>query len=211
MVELAIGAVLGVLTGLVAWWLIERASIPRLLLSSKVSKVRRTRGDETWRYSVKVVNARRPPLPKRPLVDVKAVLTLQVRGLDPDAPRNWNNYNVPLPNDGAIALLTDNSVLRIRTQRMTLDNKPLLAAAVADGDPDGLDLEQALQVGESARLRLIVTASNSYTHATTSKIEYYGTDAIETGRFSHASGPAGLQIVEAKAEDDDAAGDEASS
>jgi hypothetical protein len=183
------------MTGLIAWWIVARASIPRLLLSAKVSKLPDTHRDSGWRYRVKVVNARRWPLPRRPVIDVNVVVTVQIRGLDPDT-SNWHNYNVPVPNGGTIALMAANTIVRIRTHDIDLQDKPLLTACVARDDPDGLDLERLLALGTERKLRVMVTASNTYTHATTTKIAYYGSADIAIGRFTKQAGKAGLELIE---------------
>jgi hypothetical protein len=52
-----------------------------------------------------------------------------------------------------------------------------------------------LEVGADASLRVMVTASNAYTHATTTKIAHYGSGDLVEGRFRQAPGRPGLEMV----------------
>ena len=195
MAEISMGAVVGVIASLIGWWILARAFIPRLLVSAKIGKVPETRREQRWRYRIKVVKARRWPLPHRPVIDVKVIVTLQIRGLDPTLPDNWNNYNVPVPNGGAIPMVTNNTVVQIRTYEIDLADKPMFASQVT-ADPDGTDLKRLLCFGAESRLRFMVTASNAYTHATTTKIAYYRSDDLALGKFRNVPGRVGLDIAE---------------
>jgi hypothetical protein len=190
-----LGAIIGVIASLVAWWIIARALIPKLLFSPGISKIPETRANRCWRYRIKLVNARRWFLTRQPLIDVKVVATISIQGLDHDAPKNWINYNIPLANGGTIPLLASNSVVHLRTHELNLPAHPLLRAQLVDKDPNALDLERLFMLGTARKLRFIVTASNAYTHATTTKIAYYDLEQITQGRFRNTRGRAGLQIV----------------
>lgn len=86
--ESVASAVVSVFTSLLAWWLIARGLVPNLHVCRNISVLPERRRAHAWRYRVKVANVRRWPLRHRPVIDVRVVATLQIRGLDPDAPLN---------------------------------------------------------------------------------------------------------------------------
>ncbi len=185
--QLLLGTLLGVLAGLVSWWIVTRVLRPKIGVSAKISRVPETRHAPTWRYRIKVINVKRWALARKPLVDVKIVVTLRIRGLEPPSTK-WINYNVPTSNGGVIPLIASNSVVRLRTNEIDLAAHPVLAAHIPDGDPDGLDLERLLRLGTETELRFMVTGSNPYTHSTTTEIAHYTRDHVVRGPFCKGKG-----------------------
>jgi hypothetical protein len=129
------------------------------------------------------------------VIEVKVIATLQILGLDAEAPKNWHNYNVPLANGGTIPLLADNTLVRLRAEEIELENVPMLRHSLDLTDSHALDLDRLLKLGTKSKLRIMVTASSAYTHATTTKIAYYRRDDFAKGRFRKVGGKAGLQIA----------------
>jgi hypothetical protein len=203
MITLILSVVIGVSTNLVAWWMIARGLIPKIMLSPQISKIPETRRNAQWRYRVKIANRRRWFLPRRRVVNVSVNASLQVHGLDPEAPYNLTNYKIPVTGDGAIPLIMDNHVVRFRTEEMDLGDAPLLVSHLHPNGPQLFDLEQLLQLGDWARIRVMVTASDAYTNATTTRIADYVSDSIVGGRFSNKNGKVGLQIVKKSITNDD--------
>jgi hypothetical protein len=134
---------------------------------------------------------------------VRIVVTLRIRGLDPKLPRNTNNYTLPLPHDGRVPLISKNTLVRIRPDELVLAERPLLASAVARDPTILLDLGRLLRLGTESKLRIMVTASDAYTHATTTAIAYYTEADIRDGKFRLAVGKASLDIVPASPDDID--------
>jgi cytidylate kinase len=106
----------------------------------------------------------------------------------------WNNYNVPIVNEGRVPLLERNTVVALRTERIRLDELPRLASGLQRLGRDVADLDGLLCLGNKAELRVMVTASDAYTHATTTRIACYRKDDIATGPFLDLPGRAGLEV-----------------
>lgn len=191
MTSAIVSVLLGVLSGLAAWWLITRLPIPRL----EASPICRTeRAGRAPRYRIKVVNLGRWPLPHRPGVDVRVRATLRVRGLNPGEPGKWNNFDVPLVNDGRVPLLEHNTIVTLHPEWMEIAKRPGLSKALGTKDPAALDLERMLDVGLHSELRLLVTASDVYTHATGTRVFKRLRADIRNGRLVDEPGRAGLRI-----------------
>jgi hypothetical protein len=203
MAQVVVGAIVGLLVSLLAWWLVTRWPLPRLLVS-KVCKDAARRGGTRWRYRVKLVNARRPWHARfSAVIDIRVVATLRVKGLDPRDDEKWNNYQVPIVNDGAIPVFDETPpIVQLKAHEIDLAHKPDLAEYVRRANEalglerDGpLDLQAVLKFGHQNRLRLRVTASDAYTHATTTRIVRYCHADIEEGKFRRGSGRRDLDIV----------------
>jgi hypothetical protein len=129
------------------------------------------------------------------MIDVKVTAMLQVRGLDPEALQNLVNYRVPVAGDGMIPVIRGGYVLRLKIEDIDLTDTPVLARQIQTNGWQDLDLDKLLQLGGESRLRVMVTGSDAYTHATTTKIAYYRRDDLARGRFSKKDGRPGLRIV----------------
>jgi chloramphenicol 3-O-phosphotransferase len=186
--------IVGVVTGLLAWWLISRLPVPRLGISA-VARIPSQARAGAWLYRVKIVNLGRRVLPRRPAIDVRVVATVRIRGLNAVEPKKWNNFDVPLVNGGRVAVLAENTIVTLRTEEIDLARRPLLSSALGSRDSKDLDLERMLCLGNKAELRLMVTASDPYTHATTTKIAYRHVDGILSGPFRDAPGRRGLEVL----------------
>jgi hypothetical protein len=209
-------ALIGVTVSIVSWWLVTRLPLPKLLLSN-VAKDSATRGEATWRYRIRVLNARRMwRLGTRPaLVNGKVVATFRVRGLDPLKATSWNQYHIPVVNDGVIPYVKRNTIVRLRIEELDLTQKPLLAALVRRANAaSGLseahppDLQAILEHGAGASLRFIVTGTHPYTNATRTTIKEYDNQSIESGSFAKADGRACLRIVPSSEEVEESEPDE---
>jgi chloramphenicol 3-O-phosphotransferase len=188
--------IVGVVTGLLAWWLISRLPVPRLGISA-VARIPNQARAGAWLYRVKIVSLARRPLPERPAIDVRVVATVKIRGLRAAEPKKWNNFDVPLVNGGRVPMLDDNTIVTLHTEKIDLAGRPLLRSALGSEDPKDLDLERMLRLGNEAELRLLVTASDPYTHATTTRIANRDADGILSGPFRDAPGRKGLEVVPA--------------
>jgi hypothetical protein len=197
-----ISVVIGVVTSLVGWWIIYRGLTPKILLSTKISKIPETERHAEWRYRFKIANTRRWLLPNRSMIDVKVAVMLQFRGLYPEALENLLNYRVPVAGDGTIPVIRDDYVLRLKIEDIALTDASLLGRKIQENGWRGLDLDELLQLGEETRLRVMVTGTDAYTHATTTKIAYYRRNDLERGRFSKNRGRSGLRIVAKQVEED---------
>jgi hypothetical protein len=201
--QLLLGAAIGLVVSLIAWWLVTRWPLPTLRFS-EIGQDASQKRKGCWRYRVKVVSLRLPRHVRRPqLIDVKVVATLLIKGLDPRDPEKQKNYGVPIVKDGRISVLKSNSIVELRVHELDLESRSQIASYVrraneaAGLDPDGppdLQAILALEPGAS-KLRFRVTATHAYTNATTTRIVEYDDSNIKRGKFRRGSGRRSLQIV----------------
>lgn len=74
--DLIVGIPLGILTSLVAWWIIFHGFMPRLTFSESIVKIDDSSSPTGFRYRVKLVNGGR-----RDILDVEFIARLSVTGM----------------------------------------------------------------------------------------------------------------------------------
>lgn len=139
---LLVGIPLGVLSSLIAWWILFHAIVPKVRYSNRIAK-----GDFIYSPSGTRCRIRLENFGRRDILDVELFARLRVRGLRPEAPTTWDivypriGYaKIPkLPRSGqpgsrltltihphelddfSIKLLPDNLQTKVGTKELTLD------------------------------------------------------------------------------------------
>jgi hypothetical protein len=161
---LLLDIVIGLLLGLLSWWIVTRAVTPRIWISPDISKLPDSTGNATYTYRVKVFNLKKLPLPKKPAIDIKITANLSILGVDSTRPKTWFRMNVPVGNTGELAYMRHNSIFRLRLHdipaRQAARLPEHLHANIATGE---IQLEDLLRLGSKSHLRVVVTAAHIYT------------------------------------------------
>jgi hypothetical protein len=181
--------IIGLLLGLLSWWIVGRAVTPRIWISPDVSKLPDETENATFRYRVKVFNLRRVPLPRRPAIDVRIDAYLSIRGMDSTRPKDWYRMNIPVGNTGDLAYFMRNSVFRLRVHDIEERQAARLPEqSRADIAAGAIQLEDLLRLGSKSRLRVVVTAAHIYTFGRNVAVADFHLADIICGRFDAEKG-----------------------
>ena len=125
--ELLIGILVGIVTNLIAWWILFHLIVPNLKFSPKISKltVENSKFDKSgYRYRIKFENSG-----KRPIIDVDITARLRIKALG-KFKHNWQIFYLPLKSDGSstksipkIYPITNQNKLR-HIIRLYINSKP---------------------------------------------------------------------------------------
>jgi len=191
--DIAVGIGVGLITGLLSWWVTSRAITARIALSDKISKLPALDSEPgEWRYRFKMLNKRRLLLPKRAAVelDVSAVFVFKSFRADDSIDRVRIPVGAVARNDAdlEVSYLEKNRALRLRTEEM---RSSLLPLEIQQGLEDAtVTLEGLFDAVDDGRLEVVVNASHGYTHARSTAFATYHRIDIECGEFV----PEGIEL-----------------
>jgi len=177
MLGLLLGIPLGVLSSLLAWWVLFHAVTPKIRFAEKISRL--SFGDgKTFR--LKLLNDGR-----RHIIDCEFVAELRVRGLSPGVPRNTWLIRIPLRNDGfAYWPRGTNRLIVFMPYR---PDARVAAFCPADED-EGLALDRLFAIRDEVHLRIIVFAYDSFSGSRRVFVSKdYSASDIADGRYSTGS------------------------
>lgn len=193
LVDLVLGVVIGLATGLAAWWVVARALTPRLALSAEISKLPAELGPALWRYRVKVANLPRWFI-RAEAAEVRMTATLRIKGLRDS---NWTNFPIPIGHTGEVDLIERNIVPRLQIHEMEAEHLSRLAKEAGwKGALEQIELEDVLRLGARAEVRVVVGAAHPYSGSRRSFVARYIQDAVRCGRFSREPDVRGLAVIE---------------
>jgi hypothetical protein len=189
LLTLAAGALLGVVTSLVAWWLGASGLAPRIEFGPHISKI--SNPGEQMSYRIKFKPRRRRWL-RSDVVDVEVAARLLVTGLSRHAPGNQIAIEIPVRRS-RIIVMPSNHIARLQLERIRdVDLLPAdLRSTVADGS---IELETLFALGSRARLRIYVSAADGLMRARRVSVMTYEATDIRNGRFEKN----GLDVVPAR-------------
>lgn len=184
LIGVVIGLGVGLFTGLWSWWIVARFVRPELLIVPEISKLPDDTGLARWRYRIKILNRRPRFLPHMPAVDLRVSAVLRIKGIRQSFPDSWYSIGIPVGRTGELAYIKWNSALRLRLHDISDDQTRLIPEEVRIAIKEGtIELETLLGLGSRAQLRVVVTASHSYTFGRTFALQRFGTNAIKPGPF----------------------------
>jgi hypothetical protein len=198
LLDILLGVAIGLITGLLSWWIIARFVRPLLVIVPDISKLPDETGAARWRYRIKVLNKRRRLIPHTAAVDLHVTATVRILGLRESAPKTWYTISVPVGRTGDLAYVRWNSALRLRLHNISEDQMMLLPQSLQGEIKDAsIELESLLALGSKAQLRVVATAAHSYTLGRSIAVRRFRTDSIHNGPFEAA----GERVVEDGPED----------
>jgi hypothetical protein len=183
-IAIAVGLCTGLSTCLWSWWIVARFIRPELAIVPEISKLPDDTGAASWRYRIKLLNKRRRFLPHTAAVDIHVSAAIRVKALRPGAPNVWYYLTVPVGRTGQLAYMKWNQTLRLRLHDIDGSQTKLLPQNVRSNIEDrSIELEQLLDLGEKAQLRVVVTAAHAYTFGRTVALHRFNKSAVKIGRF----------------------------
>jgi len=183
---LGLGALLGIASSGVFWWIQNHLLVPHLEFSPELSKKKNPYTKRGWMYRVKLINRGR-----RRAVDVSYVVKFAVRGLHYDN-LTWIPIPISSNHTPSIMARTGDRVLRFRTDLMTSGDLPYFPKWITEkADAGNLTLDDLMSLDRSSKLIVYVFAYDEFGGARKmySSKEYRQHD-IRKGKFS------GLNVVE---------------
>ncbi|NKI33354.1 hypothetical protein [Croceivirga thetidis] len=145
-IGLLIGIPLGILTSLLAWWILTHKIVPKVSFGKFISKVA-IPNSEKYKYRIGIKNSG-----KRDMLDVDIILELVVKGFDKAVPSNTSYIKLNL-NKPKLPKLKKNGRWALS---INLNKLP--------DSLNGYSLEQLLSL-KSARLRVLVFGYDGYSGA----------------------------------------------
>lgn len=176
----ALGAILGIGSSAIFWWVQSHYFVPKIVFCDEISKKRNPFTKHGWMYRIKFVN-----LSRRRAIDVTTIARVAIRGL------HYNNLywiSIPtLPNHTPIIGRNGNNrIVRLLISDILSVNLEFLPSHIKKAASSRiLTLEHLLNLGTDAYLRLYVTAYDEFSGARkfySSKL--YRVHDIRKGKFS---------------------------
>ena len=90
--SILIGIFIGIVTNLVAWWILFHYIIPEIRFSSSISKIPTKENNLGYKYRFKLQN-----IGKRSIIDVEVIARVRITEFG-DFPRNFRIVDIPLSN-----------------------------------------------------------------------------------------------------------------
>ena len=90
LISILIGLFIGILTNLIAWWILFHHIVPKIYFSHSISKIPTQEDKSGYKYRFKIQN-----LGKRPIIDVELIARIRLKGAG-DFPRNIRIVDIPL-------------------------------------------------------------------------------------------------------------------
>lgn len=150
---LLIGIPLGVLSSLLAWWILFHVTVPRVRFDSRIVPILKPTPSGTSYFAMTNTG-------KRPIIDCSVRAELRVRGLDPEGPpgATWL-FNLPLRHHHFLRWPPQTRRFAVvLPYRFSTEDSPLLSK-FAD---TAYSLEQLLSTVPSATVRFAVFAYDSF-------------------------------------------------
>jgi hypothetical protein len=188
-VDLLIGLVLGVIASLGAWWIIWRGLRPKLLVSSKISKVADESEDGRFIYRVKIAAGKGPLA--RAVSEMVGQAYIWIPGLVSDRPKLNVRFDLALQPPEGIQYLPKryNRILRFALEegRLVADRRDILARF-----PKITSLEELFDISGGYPIRLVLSFSDAYTGSRRTQLYEYRPEDIVRGSF----GISGKSVVD---------------
>lgn len=173
------GGLIGVVASLVAWWLGASGLAPRIEFGPRISKLVYDDPPHTaYRFKFRPLKR---PIVKANAVDAEVTVRLLVTGLSKRAPKNQIAIDIPVRR-ARIPVMASNQIARLQLE--AIRDTDLLPAELARRVKAGsLALEELLQLGTRARLRIYVSAADGLMRARRVSTHDYELADIGVGPF----------------------------
>lgn len=197
-ISILIGLLTGILTALIAWWILFHCIIPRIHFSSSISKTPTQDDKSGYRYRFKLENAGR-----RSIIDVELMARLRIKGLLADYPNNWEVINIPLGANGRrykiprilpIRRRRVRYIMRLYVNRVDEFREPIYPEHIRrKAEKQSLLLEDILSLGSQATLQIHAFGYDEFSGARKLFIsKFYTIHDIKEGPFEEK----GLDVQE---------------
>lgn len=158
--ELAFGAILGVLSSVAAWWILNHLLTPRIIFSPYISKKKNFFNKRGWIYMIKMKNTG-----SRSVIDVSYVAILRVSGLHMG---NTTGVRIPLSYQSTpfIRRKVGNRILRLVPTAIPRDDLSFFPNIIRDKHGAGiLTIADFFENLESAKLVIHVFCYDHFSGA----------------------------------------------
>lgn len=187
LISILIGLFIGILTNLIAWWILFHHIVPKIYFSHSISKIPTQEDKSGYKYRFKIQN-----LGKRPIIDVELIARIRLKGAG-DFPRNIRIVDIPLSkkaishripiimsgdDTGKILKLFVNEVDEFRDLARYPDYIKIKS------NEKILLLEDVLSIGSEATLQIFAFGYDEFSGSRKVFIsKFYTVDDIKEGRF----------------------------
>jgi hypothetical protein len=193
LLNLLAGGLIGVVSSLVAWWLGASGLAPRIEFGPRISKLVYDDPPRTA-YRLKF-KPRKRRLINSQAVDAEVSVRLLVTGLSRRAPTNQVAIQIPVRRS-RIMVMTSNHIARLQLE--VIEDTDMLPVEFARRIRSGaVTLEELLQLGDRAKLRVQISAADGLMRARAVSTHDYFLADITVGQFDRT----GLDVVERDDED----------
>lgn len=189
-----IGIPLGILSSLVAWWVLFRFIVPRIEFSPHISKYHfKNLGT---RYRIKFRN-----IGKRGIIDVEVFPILRIKGLNPELPDNWLNITLTTSlKENRISSLKEDRIISLLSEDTDKFNNPNFPEHIRKKyRQKELNIEDLLSLDNPVKLVVQLFGYDEFSGARKMIISKpYTLKDIKHGTFDHkfTIDKTGLQVVE---------------
>ena len=193
LISVFIGIPIGILSSLLAWWILFHRIVPVIRFSPSISKTETDDNESGYRYRFKLENAG-----SRTILDVELFAKLRIRGLHPSYPNNWEVIYIPLERDRIPKIRPVKKscirvIFRLYIDKIDEFNKPIYPEHLRQKcKENSILLEDIMLLGIDRTLQILAFGYDEFSGARkVFESKLYNLNDIKFGLFD----PKGLEVI----------------
>ena len=162
LLSMVVGILLGVLSSLIAWWILFHYIVPRISFSAHIRKTETEDTKSRSEYRIKVKN-----VGKRTMIDIELIARYRVKGVNPSRSSNWKWENLKIDSDRIPMLQPKtNRIFRIYPEQTeTFKYAPYPENIRVKAHECTLTLEDLLGLDETSGIQMYIFGFDNFSGA----------------------------------------------